>query len=387
MQKILFFTDVHSISRAQMLTGIRERMHLGNFQVIEVEYANTDRPAEAFIRLWHPAGAIVDCGHLGEPLTPSAYSSVPAVYVDPTWHHASKSLFSVCLDADQIVNSALKELLPLKPTSLAFVGDGYHSAWSEVAHRIFVQQAERIGRPIFAYCKPWSVRDLLGFQQDLADWLASLPKPCGILAANDRTAEQVALACQLADIVCPSEVAILGVDNDQLRCENSMPSLSSIEPDFRAAGDLAAEALLKMIEKPSLKPKIVHYGSHQLVRRGSTRPLHSADRDILNALELIRREACRGLSPAQVLRAVSGSRRSVETRFRAVVGRSIGEEIAEIRFTRVFELLRDPTCPIGSIADKVGWASDSFLKRAFRQRTGLCMRTWRQTNVNREFEA
>ncbi|MBO7683769.1 MAG: substrate-binding domain-containing protein, partial [Kiritimatiellae bacterium] len=38
-------------------------------------------------------------------------------------------------------------------------------------------------------------------------------------------------------------MAVLGVDNDALICENARPRLSSVQPDFEEEGRLAAETL------------------------------------------------------------------------------------------------------------------------------------------------
>ena len=65
----------------------------------------------------------------------------------------------------------------------------------------------------------------------LIHWLRRLPKPVCILACNDARALQLLIACELGAINVPEDVAVLGVDNDELVAGISRPTLSSIEQD------------------------------------------------------------------------------------------------------------------------------------------------------------
>ena len=385
MQTILFFTDLHAGAHQIELTGVYERARELGWRVIEIEYARTSRPAEDFIGHWNPVGVIVECGHLRVPVNYPAYASVPAVFIDPDDRllASDKPVFAVRHDAVAPAKLAFKELSALNPASYAYVGWCGKMSWSEGRRRAFGAMLREAGiHKLHTFTEVWFRNDLVAFQRELATWLATLPKPCGIFAANDETAEQVAVSCQQLGLECPGDVAIIGVDNDTLRCENSSPTISSIEADFLGAGRMAVDLLAKRLADPSAPPEIRTFGPLRLIRRESTRKLDSADRHIRRAVERIRRDACAGLAPAQVLADIPYSRRLAEQRFRAATGRSIGEEIAEVRFEQVLRFLRDPTRPISLIAKDCGWDTDSFLKRAFRKRTGLTMRAWRRRELD-----
>ena len=53
--------------------------------------------------------------------------------------------------------------------------------------------------------------------------MASLPKPIGVMACNDIRGQQVLNLCRRVDLAVPEEVAIIGVDNDEILCELSDP--------------------------------------------------------------------------------------------------------------------------------------------------------------------
>ena len=188
----------------------------------------------------------------------------------------------------------------------------------------------------------------------------------------------MAEACTQSGLACPDDVAIIGADNDSVRCENHDPQLSSIASDYLNVGRLAADLLAGQLHrgaKPA--PRTVTFGPTEIVRRDSTRTLQTRDPTIQAALRKIARGACEGLTAADILADIPCSRRLAEQRFRAAVGHSIGEEIMNVRLARVRKMLADPSLPIARIAPACGWKTESFLKRAFKRRTGLTMREWR----------
>ena len=380
MDKVLFFTDSHTDAHARIYAGVCERARSFGWHVAEIEYARTDRSAEDFIRLWRPIVVVVECSNLAEDLNTKAYSSVPAVYVDPSRLPAGETVASVRQDPLSVAQLAFDELVGLSPASFAYLDwvSGTQCAWSRERGQAFAALVASSGKPFFRFGGEWSRADMVVSQHRIADWLKTLPRPCGLLAANDVTAELALSAAELAGISVPAELAVVGVDNDRLRCENTSPSLTSIEPDYAEAGRLAADLLKERLDDPGAGLRQVVFAPDCLVRRCSTRALREAGVGICEAVERIRREACFGLTPADVLRDIPCSRRLAEQRFRQATGRSIGEEIVEARFARVFELLRNPTYPIGQIVSESGWESESYLKRAFKKRTGLSMREWRQ---------
>ena len=116
------------------------------------------------------------------------------------------------------------------------------------------------------------------------------------------------------------------------------------------------------------------------VRRESTRGHGRREPLILAAVEIIRREACDGLTVAELAARLPGSRRLLDLRFREAMGHSVHEEIQQVRLERVFDLLRRPGTPIGAIADLSGFALHQ-LDKVFRTRFGCSLRDWRKRNV------
>jgi AraC-like DNA-binding protein len=66
--------------------------------------------------------------------------------------------------------------------------------------------------------------------------------------------------------------------------------------------------------------------------------------------------------------------------FREATGHSIFDEINEVRFAKVFDLLRNPLQQLDAVPDLCGFNTDVALRKAFRLRTGMSMRDWRKRN-------
>ena len=384
MRTILFFTDVHTGVHATEYAGVCERASTLGWRVVEIEYARTGRTAEEFIDHWRPDGLIVECGHLiGRPNLP-AYGRLPAVFVDPKVTPAqAKRLFIVRQDATAISSAAFCELAAVKPASYAFVGWAGRHVWSLEREAAFRALARRGRKDCRTFSTVWTRADSLSFHRALVDWIRTLHLPCAIFAANDETAEHVAITCSRMGLSCPDDVAIIGADNDRFRCEIGSPTISSVEIDYLGAGRAATDLLERQFATGGkARPETILYGPTKTVHRNSTRVLGSRDPMIRNILEHIARDACAGLSTADVLKSLPCSRRSAEQRFRAAVGHSIGEEIFHIRFEKVLQLLSTPHLSIEQIASDCGWESSSFLKRSFKRRTGMTMREWRRSLSN-----
>jgi len=99
------------------------------------------------------------------------------------------------------------------------------------------------------------------------------------------------------------------------------------------------------------------------------------------ALEHIRRHACDGVGVKDVVAVMGVPRRTAEQHFRNVTGRSILDAIDEVRFAKVFDLLRNPRQRLDAIPDLSGFATGVALRKAFRLRTGMSMRDWRKQNM------
>ncbi len=210
----------------------------------------------------------------------------------------------------------------------------------------------------------------------------SLPKPCGIFGVNDYIAERALSAAVALGYEVPEELAFVGADNDELICETTRPSMTSVLPDFQTTGYIAAQLLAAKIDDPASPALLRVVPPLGIVRRQSTRLFKRSDADVQAAMELIRRKAADGLKARGVLETFPCSRRHAEIRFRSLTGHTVLEEIQEMRFARAMELLKNPNVAIGAIAGRSGWPSELMLERFVKKRTGQTLSQIRRAGRN-----
>lgn len=205
----------------------------------------------------------------------------------------------------------------------------------------------------------------------LAQWLVSLPKPVGVLACNDMRAFQVMAACQAANLLVPEEVAVVGVNNDAIRCELSFPPLSSVATDPFQSGYRAAEMLDRLMTGQKLDSTYIRIDPRGVVARQSSDVLAVDDRNVAAALSYIREHACSGLSVDQVLKHAAASRSQLEKKFRRFFGRSPQAEIRRVQVDRIKQLLVDTEYPLKRIAELAGFEHVEYMSVVFKRISGI----------------
>lgn len=213
----------------------------------------------------------------------------------------------------------------------------------------------------------------------LSAWLRGLERPAAVLCANDDMAVDAIRLCELAGLSVPRDIAILGMDDNPLHCQNARPNLSSVHFDARRAGFLAAEALSSMMDDgaPAPSDATLRYGVARISQRASTGAVSTAGALVQKALDFIDANACRGASTADVVRHLGVSRSLATMRFRELRGSSILEAIEARRLAEAKRLLSGSDQYLDAIARDCGYASAGALSRSFRAATGLPPGAWR----------
>ena len=332
---------------------------------------------------WTPDG-IVACSGGFSQLSNGIFDSTNPVRIaiDPPNANYSGIDGAVLIDNGAIAHAAIELFSRRNLDNIFYVGtarptDAHHSKSRESALKI-----RTAGKSVFDAFMPADKQpeDWLDELPELAKWLSGLPKPCGVMAYCDERAVQVLDACRIAHISVPEQIALLGVDNDTGLCENLQPSLSSIMPDFEGAGYIAGKMLNAILEtgRRLHKPLTRHYGTKTLVERESTQDLRGGGRLVNAARIFIAAHACDGIGVEDTARALNVSRRLLELRFSEIAGRTIREEIAEIRLQNVCKLLRETSRTASDIAWASGFGTVAAMILAFKRRFGDTPGKWRE---------
>lgn len=271
-------------------------------------------------------------------------------------------------DDETIGRRAAELMIKNGLTNFAYVPWYTPSRWSEGRGRNFVRF---IGKNGF---KTTVLSDLT------AEALAALPKPCGIFCVNDIRARQTIIACTNADINVPKDIQVLGVDDNELLCDNTDPSISSLLPDFDRCGFIAADWLANQIDRPRETPKhpeILVFPCIAVIERLSTCGVNATMRYVDVARTFIRKNGLKNISVRDVAKAAGVSVSLLQRDYPKVAGRTMVEELIQVRLNEAKRLLRKTTMPIEGIHALCGFKSSSYLKNLFKRRTGKTMSAFR----------
>ncbi|MBN2508428.1 MAG: DNA-binding transcriptional regulator [Verrucomicrobia bacterium] len=208
-------------------------------------------------------------------------------------------------------------------------------------------------------------------REPIAQWLASLPKPVGVMACNDDRAQQVVEACKVAGLAVPDDVAILGADNDELVCELTDPPLSSVEINFQRAGYESARALQQLMRGKRPASMTIPARATHVVPRQSTDVIFLDDPRIVQALRFIRTQCRCPVGVNDVAAAAGLSRRVLEKRFRRLLHRSVLTEIRRVRVEQICRLLVETTQPVSQIAAALDYADVQHVSRYFHREKAM----------------
>lgn len=372
---ILFFFDIsRSTPWRNKLAGVYRYAREVGWQVQSVDAKTLDRPVRHLLEQWCPIGCIVDRAATPGRPPRNLFDGTPVVYIDQDPANGGHDITGVLHDCAATAQPAIDELLSSGVADFAYVPHESHHHWCDERRNALAAAVRNAGRKFH----------LIRREEELAAQLALLPKPCGILAANDATALRVEQACHRCGLTIPDDILLVGIDNDEFICENTNPPLSSVLPDFEHAGYWAAGLLDERIRTPGAPPKQLVYGPALFVRRRSSRRFAQSDPRVSRALLYL---ADKTRDPSfkvdDVASVMNCSRRLADLRFREVTGHSILDEIHELRFEMACRLLKGTAIAIDAIPSQCGYTSSPFLKKLFKRRTGLTMRAWRKANTTR----
>ena len=380
----LYFQSESKTSAGEKLGGVQSVAARFGWHVQIVEGIPAARKIKSFVSFWNPDGAIVECGGTASDVDPSAFGHLPVVFFDHDPRVLPANAFCVTHDSAATGRLAARELMEGGAANFAFVPYPHRRFWSEERERGYVEALSLNGYGCRVFSARFSAKDPTRWQRRLREFLEGLPRPCALFAANDSTAAEVLTAAKFVGVRVPEDLSVVGVDDAAAVCEHTEPTLSSVKPDFRRGGELAALLLVaRLRDGVSFRgERCCTFGPLAVIRRASTRCPAVDDPTVAAALRLIRREACSGISAMTVLGGFPCSRRMAEMRFRKAVGHSVLDEIHAVQLERAKQLL-DGTMPLKVISDFCGFENPNSLRKFFKSMTGVTMTAWRNQNGHR----
>ena len=403
--------SLHSGIDRRRLDGLRRYAAARKWRVETLEHGACSPAAlrETLARL-RPIGCAAECWPPKTALRPAAFGRVPVVYFEPPDSRGWSHVHGMSCDNAAVGRLAFEELSSTRPPAYAVVSCGRGRRWANERADSFLECCRKAGADCDIAQFPFERADEFeACVRHMVPWVAARPHRCAVFAVNDLYALATAKAMAAAGRSFPRSLTLVGADGDDPPPwdRELAESISSVRLDFELGGYRAAKTLGEMAEnvhkssldncsqiangKSNLKSGVCGQLSPLSIvrnsslfpplmvdRRKSTRGYGRREARILEAGEMIRREACDGLTAANLAKRFPGTRQLFDLRFREAMGHSPLDEIIHVRLQRVLELLSQPDFPISAIADFSGFPSERVLQKHFRARFHMSMREWRK---------
>ncbi len=297
----------------------------------------------------------------------------------PVTKRTIEGFVNIIIDNDAVGEMGAEHLLHCGFRHFAYCGiEGIY--WSAKRGEAFQKRIAQAGFPCHIY-QPRHAKGAQALWEKeeplLVAWLQSLPKPVGIMTCNDDRSQHVLDACHAARIHVPSEVAIVGVDNDEFICRLANPALSSICLNAEKVGYRAAQLLDRVMAGEPCRETIIEGLPTHVVARNSTNILLVEDHAVSEAIRYIREHCSQPLQVDDVAEAVALSRRTLQQRFAKAIGRSVHSQILRERVNRITELLVETDLTVAQIAEELNFSSAKQLDRVFTRFQGTTPTTYR----------
>ncbi|MCC7146578.1 MAG: substrate-binding domain-containing protein [Phycisphaeraceae bacterium] len=205
----------------------------------------------------------------------------------------------------------------------------------------------------------------------LNQWLAEMEKPTGLLAANDILARRIVETCKELGLRVPEDVAVVGVDDDEMICETAVVPISSVAIAAERVGYEAAALLARLLEGEPAPREVTFVPPLSVVRRQSSDILSISDANVAAAVRYIHQNCGKPIGVEDVVDQLTISRRQLEQRFRAAFNRSPAEEIRRVRVEKVKEMLDNTDWNLARIAGACGFSDASIMGKSFRDLLGI----------------
>lgn len=372
LPKVALLFETKNAYARELLIGIGEYILSHGPWSVHFAELGPDDPPPTWLKKWNGDGVIVRGENVRLARAVEGFST-PTIDLTPS--RLLKKAPWVKSDDAAIARLAAHHFLERGFRIFAFCGDNRYS-WSNRRGEQFGLLVRASGYP----CHDYPSRRIPAGRDEvdeIAQWLAQLPKPVAVFACYDNRGQQVLEACRRAGIAVPEEVAVLGVDNDAVLCVLSPPPLSSVILNTRRTGWEAAALLALMMNGETLPPTSHLIPPVGIETRQSSDILAVADEKVAAALRYIREHACDGIQVRDVLKHCPMARRALEVRFRKFIGRTPREEILRVQLNRVKELLVGTELPVWQIAERTGFEPE-YLSVVFKAETGASPSEYRK---------
>ena len=365
---IAVLVDIDDTWGRQIVQSISQYSYANNWQLLIAP-----RDSQKRLRIpsdWRPDGAIVSMRdasmvtHVKKAGLPTV--NVSGMFLEEKWtgHVATDDVARARMAVEHLRHRKIENYASYSPPI------GRYNLAREQA---FIDEVQAAGFDCNCYTQTdWYKKTTwLDDRQNVGEWIASLPKPVAIFAADPYPARQLVEICAWRSHEVPDEVAILSGDEDDLLCQSITPPITSIQLANHRIGFEASDMLRVILETGTVPTQVNWVKPLRVCMRRSTENSQTSDPAVAKCVRLIWESEPNDVEVVDLVKLACISRRSLEQKFREKLGRTPAEEIRRMRLEKSRQLIVTTTLSISAIAMTCGFSSGPYLSRIFRKYYGI----------------
>ena len=376
-KRILVVIPTSTLTQRQLLEGLLKYAHesaTGTWQ-FHLDLHDLNRQHLKDLKSWNCNGIIAYILTDRERRDFIA-TGLPSVFIEPT---LSKPLPNMPRNVVSFINehaeegrTAARYFIERSYRSFAYIGTAKPTFWGDERRKGFCEQLAKDGFTPSIYPSPPP-------DKRLALWLKALPRPAAVFCVHDRRAQQVIATAASTGLRVPEDVAVLGVDNDELLCEMTVPAISSIPVNDHERGQAVGEAMDRLLSHKSVKR--VHITRHDsVITRTSTNAQAISDPFVARAITYVRAHLADRPTLPELARIAGCSKTVLNIHARRALGHTIAEEITRIQLNAAMERLTNTSRSVDMIALECGFCSASHLGMRMKAATGKSPKHYRSND-------
>jgi LacI family transcriptional regulator len=252
-----------------------------------------------------------------------------------------------------------------------------HSDWASCCrHEGFCLAAAEQGVEVMAPPRASSFSPQAGW----GSWLQSLELPVGAFAADDFLARKLIEHALEAGLRVPADIAVVGAGNSALDTVLAGIGISSVVLPLREIGRRAALRLVRLHtgHAECITERVL---PERVMIRASSACARDQDPLVSRALAVMAMHLADPPTIEALAKQVGASRRTLEMRFRSVLGQSPAHVMRERRMELARQLLKSSRQTLTDIALQCGYADAHHFSAQFRAIHNVPPGQWRKTQT------
>ena len=219
----------------------------------------------------------------------------------------------------------------------------------------------------------------------LSRWLRArlrkAPRPLAVLCFDDADASRVESVAIDSGLSVPGDVAVLGIGDDLVVCENQAVPISSVRHDIHRIGYAGAALLERLMDggRPPSAPILVR--PQGVAERASTDTLAISSEIVRRVRDIYSDEMANPPSTEQLAERLGVSRAVLDRAFASDIGLSPAKMLMRLRIDEAKRLMSSTDLTIAEIACKLGYCNAAYFSNTFRAAERLTPKKWRADKV------